>query len=286
MTAANNRSDQAAGPGRAAVAENYWVTVPGGPFTMGSDEPMPMGKPGASSPAHTVHVDTFLMARWPVSVAEFARFIAETSYVTTAERFGRSWMWHGGDDIITPDQDHLWKDTDGVSWRSPRGPGSDVAGKAAHPVTNVSYLDCLEYCRWSGTRLPTEAEWEKAARGTDSRSYPWGNSPPTPSSCNHSMQVGDTTPIGTYPDAAGPYGAEDMAGNVWEVMANGYHKYPYDPCKVKSIVTKRGKIKLGVVRGGSFYNNCDPRGVLAWVRVYNLPDYSCYDMGFRVCAAS
>jgi len=265
---------------------DYWVTVPGGPFIMGSDESRPDGRPSASAPAHTVDVDTFRIARGPVTVTEFARFVAETGYVTMAERSGRSWMWHGGDDITTPDQDHLWRATAGASWRFPRGPGSDVADKGDHPVTHVSYLDCLEYCRWSGTRLPTEAEWEKAARGTDGRSYTWGDSAPTPSSCNHSMHVGDTTPIGTYPDAAGPCGAQDMAGNVWEVMGNGYHRYPYDGHKAKSITIKERKIKLGVIRGGSFYNNCDPGGVLVWVRIYNPPDYSCYDMGFRLCAVS
>lgn len=270
----------------ATAAPDYWVTIPASPFIMGTDELRPNGKPSASAPAHTVEVDTFRLARRPVTVREFARFVEGTSYVTTAERKGSSWVWHGGEDVTTPDQDHLWKDTPGAWWRAPHGPGSDVTGKDDHPVTHVSYLDCLEYCRWSGTRLPAEAEWEKAARGTDGRSYPWGDTPPTASSCNHTMHVGDTTAVGAYPDAAGPYGNEDMAGNVWEVMSNGYHRYPYDEHKTKIFETKNGKVELGVIRGGSFYNNCDPRGVLVWVRIYNLPDYSCYDMGFRVCAPS
>ncbi|HVB41306.1 MAG TPA: SUMF1/EgtB/PvdO family nonheme iron enzyme [Streptosporangiaceae bacterium] len=265
---------------------DYWVTVPGGPFIMGSDELRPNGRPSAAAPAHTLDVDTFRIGRGPLTVTGFAHFVAETGYVTTAERSGQSWVWHGGDDITTPDQDQLWRNTAGATWRSPRGPGSDVANKSDHPVTHVSYLDCMEYCRWSGTRLPTEAEWEKAARGTDGRRYTWGDSAPTPSSCNHTMHVGDTTPIGMYPDAAGPYGAQDMAGNVWEVMGNGYHRYPFDGDKAKIITIRGREIKLGVIRGGSFYNNCDPRGVLVWVRIYNPPDYSCYDMGFRVCAVS
>ena len=68
-------------------------------------------------------------------------------------------------------------------------------------------------------------------------------------------------------------------------MANGYHNYPYDPNETTRLVTRKGAIELGVVRGGSFYNNCSPRGLLAWVRIYNLPDYSCYNMGFRLCRA-
>lgn len=269
-------------PEPAMAKADYWVTVPAGPFLMGSDEIRPNGRPSTAAPAHTVEVDTFRLARRPVSVAEFGRFVAATAYVTTAERAGSSWVWHGGEDITTPDQDQFWKATPGTWWRAPRGPGSHVVGKDDHPVTHVSFLDAVQYCRWSGTRLPTEAEWEKAARGTDGRKYPWGDTPPTPSSCNHTMHVGDTTPIGMFPGAGGPYGAADMAGNVWEVMGNGYHRYPFDPHKVRTLRTKNGTEKLGVIRGGSFYNNCDPRGVLVWVRIYNQPDYSCYDMGFRV----
>src|SRR5262249_30768106 len=75
-------------------------------------------------------------------------------------------------------------------------------------------------------------------RGTDGRAYPWGNPPPTPESCNHTMQVGDTTPVDRYPDATGFYGPEDMAGNVWEMMGNGYHRYPYNPHRTKRLVTR------------------------------------------------
>ncbi|MEU5849323.1 formylglycine-generating enzyme family protein [Saccharopolyspora shandongensis] len=269
----------------AATLETHeWVTIPAGPFLMGSDERRADGKPLAASPAHTVEVDAFRIARKPVSVADFARFVAETSYVTTAERSGSSWVWLGGEDITTPDQDHLWFDLKGASWRHPHGPESDIADKDDHPVTHVSHHDCLAYCEWSGTRLPNEAEWEKAARGTDGRLYPWGDEPPTTSSCNHTMHVGDTSPIGKFPDAAGPHGVEDIAGNVWEWMSNGWHRYPFDENKNQRITTKLGEFDLKVVRGGSFYNNCDPRGVLSWVRVYSHPDYSSYDIGFRVCA--
>ncbi len=280
---AHPAGQDASGRSVLAMDDDYWVTVPAGPFLMGTDDVRPDGRPGASPPLHTVYVDTFHLARRPVTVTDFAQFVADTGHVTTAEDQGESWVWHGGADTTTPDQDHLWKATPGATWRTPRGPGSDVAGKDDHPVTHVSYLDCMEYCRWSGTRLPNEAEWEKAARGTDGRAYTWGNTPPTPQSCNHTMLVGDTTPVGRYPAAAGVYGPEDMAGNVWEVMGNGYHRYPFDPNKTQQWVTKKGTIDLGVIRGGSFYNNCDPRGVLVWVRIYNPPNYSSYDMGFRTC---
>lgn len=268
-----------------AARSDNWATIPGGSFIMGSDAIRSDGKPSASFPAHTIDIDTFRIARKPVSVRDFARFVDETSYVTTAERSGGSWVWVGGEDITTPDQDHLWIQIDGASWRSPRGPGSDVTDKADHPVTHVSLADCLKYCAWSGTRLPTEAECEKAARGSDGRPYSWGDNAPTPSVCNHSMFVGDTTPIGAYPDAAGPFGLDDIVGNVWEWASTGWHLYPYDETKpVRTVVTKKGTVKLGVVRGGSFYNNCSPAGTGAWVRLYSHPEYSSYDIGFRVCA--
>lgn len=268
-----------------AFADDYWVTVPGAQFVMGSDEVREDGKPTASGPAHQVEVETFRIARHLVTVKDFARFVDETGYVTTAEKAGKSWVWIGGEDTTTPDQDHLWKEIDGADWRAPRGPRSTVDGKDDHPVTHVSYVDCMAYCEWSGTRLPNEAEWELAARGTDGRTYAWGEEEPTATLCNNTMHVGDTTPVGAYPGAAGPYGVEDIAGNVWEVMSNGYHRYPFDESKPPRVITtKVGSIRLGVIRGGSFYNNCHPHGCKAWVRIYNLPEYSCYDMGFRVCA--
>ena len=272
-------------PARSRPVAVDWVTIPAGPFTMGCDEIRPDGRPVAAYPAHTVDVPAFRIARTPVSVAEFARFAEETSYVTTAERKGGSWVWLGGEDTTTPDQDHLWAEVEGASWRTPRGPGTDVADKADHPVTHVSRPDCLAYCAWSGTRLPTEAEWEKAARGTDGRQYVWGDAPPTPDVCNHSMFVGDTTPIGRYPAAAGPFGLADVIGNVWEWAATKWHLFPYDETKpARTVRLRSGPVELGVVRGGSFYNNCSPSGTAAWVRVYSHPEYTSYDIGFRVCA--
>jgi formylglycine-generating enzyme len=271
-------------PVTAVAVEHDWVTIPAGPFTMGVDAARRDGRPTVSSPAHTVHVDSFRIARGPVSVSEFARFVDATQYATTAERRGRSWVWVGGEDDIWPGNDELWLELEGASWRHPRGPGSDLAGKESHPVTHMSHEDCLAYCDWSGTRLPTEAEWEKAARGTDGRRYTWGDDEPTPSIGNHSMIVGDTTPIGAYPEGAGPFGLHDVAGNVWEWTATVWHRYPYDESKRRAIVTREGRSELFVVRGGSFFNDCEPRGLVVTTRLYSLPEYSGYDVGFRVCA--
>lgn len=272
-------------PSPVTFPADYWATIPGGPFVMGSDEIREDGKPLAAAPRHTVDVPEFRIARHLVTVAEFRRFVEATGHVTTAEKVGKSWVWIGDPKVIVPDQDHFWKELDGADWRAPHGPGSTVDGKDDHPVVHVSHHDCVAYTEWSGTRLPNEAEWEKAARGTDDRTYAWGDEEPTAELCNHTMNVGDTTPVGAYPKGAGPYGVDDLAGNVWEVMSNGYHRYPFDESKPPRVIkTRVGSIELGVIRGGSFYNNCDPRGCKAWVRIYNLPEYCCYDMGFRVCA--
>lgn len=264
---------------------DYWVTIPGGPFTMGSDERRDDGKLRAAGPEHRIDVPEFRMAKQPVTVREFREFVESTGHVTSAEKAGKSWVWIGDPTVVVPDQDHLWKAVDGASWRTPHGPESTLEGKDNHPITHVSYEDCIAYCEWSGTRLPNEAEWEKATRGTDGRAYAWGNEEPTAELCNHTMNVADTTPVDAYPKGVSPYGVMDLTGNVWEIMSNGFHHYPFDESKPRRVIkTREGTVGLGVIRGGSFYNNCDPRGCLAWVRIYNLPDYSCYDMGFRVCA--
>ena len=132
---------------------------------------------------------------------------------------------------------------------------STLRGKEAHPAVNVSWRDAAAFCRWLGQgtglafRLPTEAEWEKAARGADGRIYPWGDAPPDETLCNIDGTVGDTTPVGTYPKGASPCGALDMAGNVWEWTGSLYKEYPYDAADGREDPSGGG---LRVVRGGSW----------------------------------
>jgi formylglycine-generating enzyme required for sulfatase activity len=146
------------------------------------------------------------------------------------------------------------------------------ADKADHPVVLVSWHDASVFCRWLGLQLPTEEQWEKAARGIDGRIYPWGNSEPTDNLCNFKKYVGGTTPVGRYsPQGDSPYGCMDMSGNVWEWCLNKYSN-PED-----KIV---GSDDLRVGRGGSWYSH-QPYAHAASRGDYH-PDDRYFNLGFRV----
>ena len=193
---------------------------------MGSDKKKDKLAYDNETPQHTLYLPEYRIARVPVTVAQFAAFVGATGHKTTAEVQGSAWNWTGSE----------WKEIKGADWAHPRGPQSDVRAKQDHPVTCVSWHDAVAFCKWAGVRLPTEAEWEKAARGTDGRIWPWGNREPNSGVCNFNMTVGDTTPVGRYPDGKSPYGLLDVAGNVWEWTSSLWGKdvskpefgYPYD----------------------------------------------------------
>jgi formylglycine-generating enzyme required for sulfatase activity len=190
-----------------------WVTVPAGEFTMGSNDS------GDEQPIHQVYLSEYQIARHPVTNAQYELFVKANSYAAPKH------------------------------WKNKKIP----PGKENHPVVNVSWKDAQTFCAWAGVRLPTEAEWEKAARGTDGRKYPWGNEPPTEELCNFNSNVGDTTPIGSYPKGASPYGVLDMAGNVWEWVNDWYDEKYYS---VSPSVNPQGPASgtRRVLRGGSWFN--------------------------------
>jgi formylglycine-generating enzyme required for sulfatase activity len=193
------------------------VDVPAGKFIMGNEtsgeEP---------STAHTVYLDAFSIDKTEVTNAMFKRFINQTGYWTTAYQNGYSEVYMFGD----------WNDIKGADWDHTWGPEATFKGMNDIPVVHVSWDDAMAYCEWAGGRLPTEAEWEKAARGTDGRDYPWGNEAPTGELANFAdqnfpelwadMTVDDgylyAAPVGSYPAGASPYGVLDMAGNVQEYV--------------------------------------------------------------------
>ena len=142
------------------------VFVPAGDFIMGSpDSDQEAGSD--EKPQHTVSLDAFWVDRTEVTNAMFARFVAATGYKTQAERQG----WGKVFSLSTQN----WEQVDGANWQHPRGPATTIEGLDDHPAVSISWNDANTYCHWVGRRLPTEAEWEKAARGGDGRNYPWGN---------------------------------------------------------------------------------------------------------------
>lgn len=247
-----------------------WVDIPAGPFLMGSDKRKDGQAWDSEQPQHTMTLPAYRMARVPVTVAQFAAFVEATGYKTDAEKDGKAASYTGS----------KWDWVQGANWRHPRGPQSDVRQKQDHPVTCVTFRDAVAFCEWAsrvtGTtvRLPSEAEWEKAARGTDGRIYPWGDDKPTKELCNFAMNVGDTTPVRAYPNGASPYGVLDMAGNVWErtstKWAGNYENYRPDD-SLEGAATR-------TVRGGSFLGS--DGGVRCACRNYgDNPDGG---VGFRV----
>jgi formylglycine-generating enzyme required for sulfatase activity/tRNA A-37 threonylcarbamoyl transferase component Bud32 len=178
--------------------------------------------------------------------------------------------------------------------KSAKIPFFDLEDKIEHPVVNVSWSDAIEYCRWLNSfletelppnlyfRLPTEAEWEKAARGTDGREYPWGNQFDK-NKCNTGQGIDgakyNATPVGLYsPQGDSPYGCADMSGNVWEWTCSLYKNYPFD---ITNIVEKTSGSDTPVLRGGSWFDQPDHARV--FVRFIHLPYQAYYYLGFRVC---
>ena len=237
--------------------QHEMVLVPEGEFTMGSEN-------GESyeQPAHTVYLDGFYMDKYEVTNAQFGEFVETMGYTTTAEETGESWLntETGVPSLVS-----------GTRWDAPRGPGSSISESMDHPVLHVSWYEAQAYCDWAGLRLPTEAEWEKAARGTDGRTYPWGEVI-DPSKANSNFPF--TSPVGNYPEGISPYGIHDMAGNALEWVSDWFHEdYYTDGPSHNPKGPSSGQVK--VIRGGF--------EMRTWTRNSDNPDYTIDINGFR-CA--
>lgn len=308
------------------------VWVPPGEFMMGST--YQLAKPN-EKPAHKVRVDGFWIDQTDVTNAQFAEFIKATGYVTTAERqpdwetlrvqlpegtpkpsedqlIPGSMVFVGTDHAVSlEDVTKWWRFIPSANWRQPQGPNSNIAGKENHPVVQVSYEDALAYAKWAGKRLPTEAEWEYAARGgVEQAKFIWGEEfkPQGQRMANtfpgkrfpivdpdNKNMIG-TTPVKTYPP--NKYGLYDMAGNVWQWVADWYRADAfmlatkdsitnnptgptdcYDPSDPYSPVDAPKR----VIRGGSFL--CDENYCMSYrpsARRGADPFTSMSHIGFRL----
>jgi formylglycine-generating enzyme len=311
--AAGDESHRSAGPPPAKGMR--WI--PGGTFRMGSEDFYPEERP-----VHRVTVDGFWMDEHPVTVAEFRRFVKATGHITAAERqpdpaqypeadvallVPGSLVFHKTAGPVDLSQvRHWWAYVPGASWRHPEGPGSTLGGRERHPVTQVAYEDALGYARWAGKELPTEAEWEFAARGgLDGMTFVWGDEFAPKGKLMANTWQGEfpwqnlktdryegTSPIGSYPPNG--YGLYDMAGNVWEWTTDYFTPSharsccaPHNP-RVNSpdqslaVGEPGAHIPRKVIKGGSYL--CAPNYCLRYrpaARQAEAVDTSTSHIGFR-----
>lgn len=232
-----------------------------------------------AQPQATIYLDAFWIDKMEVTNAQFSRFVDETGYRTSAERT----------DDYSYVQDLDLRDfvyIGDADWLHPQGGVSGIVGQDDRAVTQVSWEDAYAYCEWAGKRLPTEAEWEKAARGDDGRLFPWGDSAPDSGDLNFDFSRGTIVSVGRYPDGASPYGVLDMSGNVWEWVADYYTEdYYWDSPDNNPQGPNNGEGR--VLRGGSWASEYDPYlvYVTTFFRLWNYEYLSSDVLGFR-CASS
>jgi formylglycine-generating enzyme required for sulfatase activity len=282
------------------------VRIAGGEFRMGGADEDANPEDG-EGPVRTVTVSPFLMDATAVTVRQFATFVKATGYVTEAERFGWSFVFHlfvGAEqrphvrDASVPGAP-WWLAVDGADWRHPDGPGSTVDNR--QPVVHVSWHDAAAYAAWAGKRLPTEAEWELAARGgLDQARYPWGDElvPRGRWRCNiwqgtfpventaEDRHVG-TAPVKSFPPNGN--GLYEVAGNVWEWCADRWSSTWHAQDRQETRVDPQGPPdgESRVIRGGSYlchHSYCNRYRVAA--RTANTPDSSSGNTGFRCAGAT
>ncbi len=262
-----------AGDPRLADEEANRVLIPGGTFWMGAQS-KDRSEAGydreafdeREGPVRRVAIRAFLIGRYPVTVQEFRQFVEkeDDGYLNPRRWDPAGWAWREKNDRREPGR---WAE----QIRHPK-----------RPVTYVSWYEADAYCRWAGGRLPTEAEWEFAARGTEGRRYPWSSDDPTDRHANFAGRIGAPTPVGIYPLGATPEGIQDLAGNVWEWCQDWLKVYQKVPRGVEALENPQGPAQgsARVLRGGSWYHA--PRDLRAACRSYSRPEYEYDHVGFRV----
>lgn len=275
------------------------VKLPGGEFEMGTDSDVGFPEDG-EGPVRSVTVDSFYIGKYAVTNAEFLQFVRDTGYTTDAEEFGWSFVFQ---DFLSEEQEQYvmrsvpgtpwWEAVRGATWIRPEGPSSSLDGRWKHPVVHISWRDAVAYCEWAGKRLPTEAEWEYAARGgLEQKTYPWGDEfrPDGEHRCNiwqgdfPKHNTGDDGFLGTAPvDGFDPNGYDlyNVSGNVWEWCADWFSDdYHVDGPRENPSGPPDGDER--VMRGGSYLchdSYCNRYRVAA--RSKNTPDSSTGNLGFR-----
>ncbi|WP_396593493.1 formylglycine-generating enzyme family protein [Brevundimonas sp. R86498] len=270
-----------------AAATAAMAIIPGGSFRLGSNDHYPEERP-----ACRVEVASFAIDVGPVTNADFAAFVAATGWVTTAERLQPAGsavfaMTSGPVDLARPDQ--WWRFVEGAAWNHPEGPVSTVEDREDHPVVHVSLEDAQAYAGWAGKRLPTEIEWEVAARGgLDGATYAWGHTFAPEGGVMANVWRGafpwwseapapGPSAVGTYP--ANGYGLFDMIGNVWEWTADRFDQQGRCGCSVAASGETRQTLKGGSwLCAGEYCARYRPAA-----RIGLTPESSTAHIGFR-CA--
>jgi formylglycine-generating enzyme required for sulfatase activity len=255
------------------------VRVPAGAFVMGLPDDDLLAE-GHEKPRRRVELGTFWVDVYPVTNARFAAFVAAGGYEDRTWWSAAGWSWRVRAKVQAP-----------ALWGQPGWDGPD------QPAAGVSWYEADAYARWAGKRLPTDAEWEKAARGEDGRRYPWGDEWPSPRVCNFDDAVGRTTPVGLYPEGVSPYGCHDMAGNVNNWVADWYwdafSRYCVERVLLRNpVLSDELRAALGaegitvkVDRGGGFATPMEYHEVLGCTRkVHWLPGAREPWNGFRTAA--
>lgn len=283
------------------------VRIPGGEFRMGGADPDAFPADG-EGPVRTVFVSPYAIDATAVTNRQFAAFVKSTGYRTDAERAGWSFVFHA---LVHPDAEGVvrdgvvpgapwWRAVDGACWRAPDGPGSSVGQRPNHPVVHVSWHDATAYAAWAGKRLPTEAEWERAARGgLDQARYPWGDEltprgrdrcniwqGPFPQGASDGHARIGVVPVKSY--RPNGFGLHEASGNVWEWCADRWSADWHAGERPETRRDPQGPPDgaARVIRGGSYlchFSYCNRYRVAA--RTSNTPDSSTGHMGFRCAVA-